>query len=286
MFGRIYLNGYVPICRSRHVVQFLALRGFPIPSPVVVGRTATGSAGGAFFADANSYRWSGSPRATARSRRCSRTWPAGEVGRFRVAAIGWGRSSSGLRLHHDRGPQRGAPHLRLERADRRVTCYYFYLGRGFRAGVCQDRQLLPIGEGVAERPRVGQTAGHDRKDRLDALANGFATCEDPEALQQICDRLGPAAIHAFFDRWLARLPLPLTEADRANGYWWELSMRQIEVSKTMVFDSPRNGRAFFEALVADNLDLGRPEQLELIFGRRILPSTSGVFATRVCHPRR
>ena len=58
-------------------------------------------------------------------------------------------------------------------------------------------------------------------------------------------------------------------------------MRQIEVSKTMVFDVPRNGRAFFEALVADNLDLGRPEQIELIFGRKILPSTPGVFATRV-----
>lgn len=58
-------------------------------------------------------------------------------------------------------------------------------------------------------------------------------------------------------------------------------MRQIEVSRTIVFDAPRNGRAFFEALVADNLDLGRPEQVELIFGRKILPSTPGVFATRV-----
>jgi hypothetical protein len=58
-------------------------------------------------------------------------------------------------------------------------------------------------------------------------------------------------------------------------------MRQIEVSRTLVFDRPRNGRAFFEALVADNLDLGRPEQVELIFGRRIRSSTPGVFATRV-----
>jgi hypothetical protein len=68
-------------------------------------------------------------------------------------------------------------------------------------------------------------------------------------LQALCDRLGPVQIQEFFDRWLARLPLPLTTADRGNGYWWELSMRQIEVSKTLVFDAPRNGRAFFEALV-------------------------------------
>ena len=63
-------------------------------------------------------------------------------------------------------------------------------------------------------------------------------------------------------------------------------MRQIEVSRTLVFDQPRNGRAFFEALVADNLDLGRPEQVELIFGRRMVrprgkKQTTGVFATRV-----
>ena len=82
---------------------------------------------------------------------------------------------------------------------------------------------------------------------------------------------------------MARLPVPLTDADRAAGYWWELSMRQIEVSRTIVFDQPRNGRAFFEALVADNLDLGRPEQVELIFGRQDPAdrTTTGVFATRV-----
>ncbi len=113
------------------------------------------------------------------------------------------------------------------------------------------------------------------------LANGFAACEDPELLQAICDRLGPADIQAFFDRWLDRLPLPLDQADLVAGYWWELSIRQIEVSRTIVFDLPRNGRAFFEALVADNLDLGRPDQIELIFGRTILPTTPGVFATRV-----
>jgi hypothetical protein len=128
---------------------------------------------------------------------------------------------------------------------------------------------------------VGQTPSQQGWDRRTGLANGFASCENPAGLQAICDRLVPGAIEMFFERWLARLPLPLTSADRANGYWWELSMRQVEVARTMVFDVPRNGRAFFEALVADNLDLGRPEQIELIFGRKILPSTPGVFATRV-----
>jgi hypothetical protein len=64
---------------------------------------------------------------------------------------------------------------------------------------------------------------------------------------------------------MSRLPLPLTEHDRTDGYWWELSMRQVEVSRTLVFDAPRRARAFFEALVVDNLDIGRPDTVELIF---------------------
>jgi hypothetical protein len=46
-------------------------------------------------------------------------------------------------------------------------------------------------------------------------------------------------------------------------------MRQVEVSRTMVFDAPRRARAFFAAMVRDNLGIGRPDQAELIFtGRR------------------
>ena len=37
----------------------------------------------------------------------------------------------------------------------------------------------------------------------------------------------------------ARLPLPLGTADRDAGYWWELSMRQVETSRTLVFTSRR-----------------------------------------------
>ena len=70
-------------------------------------------------------------------------------------------------------------------------------------------------------------------------------------------------------------------ADRTAGYWWELSMRQVEVSRTIVFDQPRRGRAFFEALVADNISLGRPSEVRLIFDRNIYRNTKGTFRTRV-----
>ena len=74
------------------------------------------------------------------------------------------------------------------------------------------------------------------------LSNGFATCSNPVGLQAICDRLGPGAIRVFAERWWSMLPLPLTDADRAAGYWWELSMRQVETSRTLVFDAPRRSR--------------------------------------------
>jgi hypothetical protein len=78
----------------------------------------------------------------------------------------------------------------------------------------------------------------------------------------------------------------LTEHDHAGGYWWELSMRQVEVSRTLVFAAPRHARGFFDALVADNLDIGRPEQVELIFSRHPVrcgrpPSAQKVFKTNV-----
>jgi hypothetical protein len=98
-----------------------------------------------------------------------------------------------------------------------------------------------------------------------SLSNGFATCDDPDGLQAICDRLGPGTIEVFFERWMSRLPLPFSEHDRTDGYWWQLSMRQVEVFRTLVFDAPRRARAFFEALVVDNLDIGRPDKVELIF---------------------
>ena len=78
--------------------------------------------------------------------------------------------------------------------------------------------------------------------------------------------------------------MPFGSQDRDAGYWWECSMRQVEVSRTVVFDAPRRARSFFEALIADNLDLGRPENVEIIFGRRVRCDTPGTFRTAIDRP--
>ena len=114
-----------------------------------------------------------------------------------------------------------------------------------------------------------------------ALSNGFAACDDPAALQVICDRLGSGTINVFVQRWLHRLPMPLGPKDHDAGYWRETSMRQVEISRTIVFDAPRHARGFFEALITDNLDIGRPHNVEIIFARKIRRDTTGTFRTAI-----
>lgn len=58
-------------------------------------------------------------------------------------------------------------------------------------------------------------------------------------------------------------------------------MRQVEVSRTLVFDQPRRARCFFEALVADNIGIGRPEEVAVIFARQVRKTTREPFRTRV-----
>src|SRR3954451_4960514 len=118
-----------------------------------------------------------------------------------------------------------------------------------------------------------------------ALDNGFAAVEDPAAVQAICARLGPEQIDALLRKWLAILPNPFTDADRDAGYCYEASIWQAEFSLTQVLDRPVTGRVFFEQVIRDNLDAGRPDQVSLIFDRRLIHgrrrSTPGQLRTRV-----
>ena len=52
-----------------------------------------------------------------------------------------------------------------------------------------------------------------------------------------------------------------------------------------MLDHPLSGRVFFEQVIRDNLDIGRPDQVGLIFDRRVVRRgpyrTPGRFRTRV-----
>jgi hypothetical protein len=102
---------------------------------------------------------------------------------------------------------------------------------------------------------------------FEALDNGILSCADPGRLQRICDGLSAEKIDGFLRKWLRLLPHPFTGADRKAGYRYDISILQAEFSLTQVLDRPVHGRLFFEQVIRENLDLGRPQEVRLIFNR-------------------
>lgn len=114
-----------------------------------------------------------------------------------------------------------------------------------------------------------------------ALDNGIQTCANPKRLRAICDGLSADQIDALLRKWLRRLPHPFSARDRQAGYLYQISILQIELSLTQVLDRPVSGRIFFEDVIRENLDIGRPKQVQLIFDRAVTKKTPGSFRTRV-----
>ncbi len=131
------------------------------------------------------------------------------------------------------------------------------------------------------RKRCGAKAGLG----FEPLDNGFASCDEPKRLQQICERLSATKIERFVRKWLARLPHPYTAADRRAGYRYDISILQAEFCLTQVLDRPRCGRVFFDEVIRENIDIGRPDRVSVIFDRRIIRrgkrQTPGRFRSRV-----
>jgi hypothetical protein len=283
---RIYLNGYVPSLQvGGQVVRFLTSHlGNPIPSPAILERIGQRfRAAVDRFAERNRIPV---VRFRKGDRKIERMRPFyARARRPGVVAIGIAQEFQWVATSYTcpKSTPASAPRFAFERAQRRVTCFYFYIldpqwGSGF-IKICSYFPY-PIKVWLNGHEWVKQQAAREGLD-VAALANGFASCDDPVGLQAICDRLGPDDIQGFFDRWMLVVPTPLNRNDRRAGYWWELSMRQIEVSRTLVFNAPRRARSFFDALVADNLDVGRPDEVQLIFDRRVTKRTPGTFSTRV-----
>ena len=116
---------------------------------------------------------------------------------------------------------------------------------------------------------------------FEAPGNAILACENPQALQRICNGLSAAKVNALLRRWLARLPHPFTATDRRAGFRYRLSMLQAEFALTQGLDRPLSGRVFFQRVIRDNIDLGRPKNVQLIFDRRVIKTTPSRFRTRV-----
>lgn len=178
---------------------------------------------------------------------------------------------STFRTEKRRNPQTGVAYPWIVRASALVNQYYCYgLDAEFGPFFLKFSSYFPYGAKLCfNGHHWAQRQAEHRGIAFTALDNGFLECDQPERLQRICDRLSEAKIDAFFRRWLARLPHPFTAADRRAGYRYELSILQAEFSLTQVLDRAHSGRVFFEQLIRNNLDLGRPDKASLIFGRQV-----------------
>ena len=191
--------------------------------------------------------------------------------------------TSVVRTQRRRNPHRNQTYPWLYKSTAMVNQYYFY---------CVDREFGPFFLKLGSYfPYNGKVClnGHEYLKRqlsregiaYEELDNGLLSCEDLQRAQQICDELSAEKIEALVRKWLRRLPHPFTEEDQQANYLHELSILQCEFSLTQVFDRPVTGRIFFEQVIRDNLDLGRPDRVQLVFQRRVTRKTPGRFRTRV-----
>jgi hypothetical protein len=116
---------------------------------------------------------------------------------------------------------------------------------------------------------------------FEALDNGIKSCANPALMQRLADGLSAGRIDRLLRKWLKHLPHPFPPRDRAAGYRYQLSILQAEFSLTQVLDQPVTGRVFFEEVIRENLDIGRPSQVSLVFDRKVNRRTPGRFRTRV-----
>ena len=296
---RVYLNGYVARLQTAGgvIYFFHDHRGKPIVSPALFEPI-----GEKFRKDIKDWaQANGVPviRFGAGERKADVMAPyldaAAGPGRSQVVAVGCAQEFQLVWTARKRDTDPGlCPQFSFTREQRRVPVFYVCIwdtamGSGF-IKICSyfpyPVKAWVNGHEWARRQALAAGIG------FTALSNGFASCADPAGLQAICDRFGPGTVQVWSGRWMARLPLPLTGAGRDAGYWRELSMRQVETSRTLVFDEDCHARAFFGALLCENMDLGRPENVELLFrrGQRLgghsSPPPGGGFKTKIdryCH---
>ena len=283
---RIFLAGYVPKLQSEgQVVRFLLDRGYPIPAPAALGKI------GRAFVDAIDrfalrhdipvVRFDKGASKEEIARPYLRA--AERDGRFGVVMIGVAQEKTMAWRGFRRGGSDSHPHFVYRRMSTFPNHYYFYL---------RDPEWGPAFIKVcayAPYPLWLCLNGHEwakrRAERrgiaFRALDNGFREVADAAALAEITASLTERDIERFFARWEARLPSPFSAEDRRRGYRYQLSVRQLELSDTRVFDRPAAGRAWFEDTIRDQLLIGRPDRVSVVFGRKISRATPGRFHTRV-----
>jgi hypothetical protein len=289
---RMYLNVYVPRLQyATGIVQYIHHQmGLPVASTVVLSPITKGFVKAVHdYARIQQVPWVDFAKGQRKDDVAHEYLAAfeGEGVSEGVLFIGRAQEKTTLFRTQKRHRVDGSAYPWISRDTGVVNQFYFYcLDRDFGPFFLKFCSYFPFnaklcinGNEYAKRQAARAGIG------FTALDNGFAAVDDPAAVQAICDRLDDLQINALLRKWLAILPHPFSPVDRAAGYRYDLSILQAEFSLTQMLDRPLSGRIFFEQVIRDNLDLGRPDRVALIFDRSVYRGrknrTPGTFSTRV-----
>src|SRR4030081_622559 len=283
---RMYLNVYVPWLQTEQgVVQFFrGHRGQPLPSAALMSPISR-----SFVAKLEGFVAQHEiPLVQFRRGQRKDEVMAEQLRHFRhdegVVFVGKAQEKTPVfRTEKRRSPTTGRPYPWIVKSTAMVNHYYVYaVDRNFGPFFLKFSTYFPYnaklclnGHEYAKRQLAQKGIG------FEALDNGVQCCDDPKRLQAICDGLSAEKIDGLLRKWLRLLPHPYEARDRKAGYRYQISILQAEFSLTQVLDRPVTGRVFFEEVIRENLDIGRPSQVQLIFDRRVNRRTPGKFRTRV-----
>ena len=283
---RMYLNVYVPQLQSEQgVVRFFKYhRGQPLPSAALMSPLSRG-----FVAQLERFVArdgislvqfrKGERKDAVMAEHLTRF--AGEEG---VLFVGKAQEKTPVfRTEKRRSPTTGRPYPWIVRSSAMVNHYYVYaVDRDFGPFFLKFCSYFPYNAKLCLN-------GHEYAKRqlakegiaFEALDNGVLSCADPAAAAEDLrrpvggeDRCAPAQVAA---------------PAAASVHWrrppGRLPLRHLDPASRVLADPgarpPQHGRLFFEQVIRENLDLGRPEQVQLIFKRRVQRNTPGLFRTRV-----
>jgi len=283
---RLYLNVYVPqLQREVGVVSFFRFhRGHPVASSALMDPITK-----AFVAAIDRFaKQHQVPVITFEKGQRKDEIAAAHLAHFTaeegIVFIGKAQEKTPVfRTQKRRNPTTGKTYAWIVRSTAMVNHYYFYgVDRDFGPFFLKFCSYFPYNAKL-------YLNGHEYIKRqlaqagiaYQALDNGFQSCADPTRLQAIADALSASLIDTMLRKWLAYLPQPFTPADREAGYRYDISILQAEFALTQVLDRPLTGRIFFEEVIRENLDLGRPDQVQPIFKRRVTKRTPGQSRTRI-----
>ena len=280
---RMYLNVYVPLLQRGAGAAwfFREVRGAQVPSSVLMApmtrRFVAAIRGYARQRGIEIVPFRRGERKDDRTREYLRRWHGGEG----VLYIGKAQEKARvLRTERRFDPATGAGYPWLVHSTAIVNQYYFYvfdddfgpLFLKFCSYFPYNAKLCINGHEYVKRQLTKQGIAYE------SLDNGILRCSDPEAMQRLADGLTAERIDALLRKWLARLPHPFSADDRRRGIRYDVSILQAEFALTQVFDRPVQGRVFFEQVLREHLDMGRPEHVQLIFKRRVTRRTPRGFA--------